>query len=754
MVFNGGTSFGGTTLPTFHDIRIEGTLMGAATLEIAGNFENNGTFNASGNTVLFNGTTGGQQVLGTSQTSFANIEVAGGTTASTTDLFIESGTHQLLGRLTLSENDRVDADGSAGNGTFIMVSDGTNESELSTLPTGASVVGEVTVQRYIPGNGGTDYYHFMTAFTNNNTVAKWQDDFEITGNFTGSGTTTSNPSLYYYDETVTGAKEQGYIPYPTGSNTQVLEKGVGYATFVYGNSSAVIADSRGTVHSGALPVNITYTNTGDVDADGWNMVGNSFPATLDWELIAADGDTDVANTIYVWDPGAGSYSTYTAGGSSTNGGSQYIAKAQGFWVYTDGSGTPSMTLKESHKSSTTSGQFQRSAEIEGQLMITMTDGENTDETILRLDAESTPEFDTSIDAWKLSNSIFNLSTLTPEGKYLAVNNTPEPGCNGSIPLTVWNADPGTYTLTFNGISDFAAGYAVELVDNYTGSTENIEEGTSFSFDVTEEGTSYGDNRFEIRLAPSSFSETLNYTVSSACNDSEASVSFATESDAVYALFADDSLYSDEIQGIGNELMVAVNGSDLQTGENSFVIKGRRPGCDQWVQLETVSVPRNQITPSITVEDRYLVSNYEDGNQWYFNGELLTGETGKYLEFNESGTYKLVVNNGECTGEIEEVFVITGIDDEALNLELDLYPVPTTDVLNVHIDDHESFYNVKAEVITIDGKRIRKSRLDLQNGSWNTQLNVAEFEAGTYILNIDLGSESVSFRFIKINWYNA
>ena len=107
---------------------------------------------------------------------------------------------------------------SNGNLSLVSSSDGTTENaSIGTIPSGATVSGDVTVQRYVSGEG--EIWRYISSPITNASVADWQDDFPITGNFndpsTGPGINSSNPSLFYYGETNSGTNLQlGWMGLP------------------------------------------------------------------------------------------------------------------------------------------------------------------------------------------------------------------------------------------------------------------------------------------------------------------------------------------------------------------------------------------------------------------------------------------------------------------------------------------------------------------------------------------------------------
>ncbi|HLA64046.1 MAG TPA: FG-GAP-like repeat-containing protein [Rhodothermales bacterium] len=83
---------------------------------------------------------------------------------------------------------------------------------------------------------------------------------------------------------------------------------------------------------------VTYTSTGNVVNDGWNLLGNPFGSWLDWDATAA---TSLDASVYVYDPATVNYRVYSRGvGGSLAGG--IIGAFQGFYTHGTAAG-PSLT---------------------------------------------------------------------------------------------------------------------------------------------------------------------------------------------------------------------------------------------------------------------------------------------------------------------------------------------------------------------------------------------------------------------------
>jgi hypothetical protein len=331
------------------------------------------------------------------------INKTGGAVNLTSPLFL-TGTLQFVSATNLitnnfltlrSTNDQPAADGN-----------------IAALPAGALITGNVTVERYFQAIDDVD--RFISSPISNATVAQLQDDFPVTGNFTGTsypctGCKNNGASLRRYDETKINLplkKRYVAVPAPGGSNTEVLVPGVGYDAWMWNGVAPTVWDVTGTINRG--PINFTISHTPSTPpmptVDGWNLVGNPYPSAIQWNNGPGWSRTNVDPTVWVWDVVGQvwrSYNYNTGTGNLTDG---IIALGQAFWVYVPNPGSASMSINEAAKSTVGSGSYYRTTDspvvpfvkirIEG-------DGAADDEAYIVLHPEATPNYDAGIDAMKL-----------------------------------------------------------------------------------------------------------------------------------------------------------------------------------------------------------------------------------------------------------------------------------------------------------------------------------------------------------------
>ncbi len=490
----GSSSVLGSTTTSFNNVIIasgktldQSVINATDSLNVQGTWTNNGTFEAGTGTVVFNGV-GTQSLNGSSTTTFNNIYAQNNIS---NDAILEQS-----GILTLDDNVDFDADG-LGSGVYNLLSTASGDACIASIPSTSSVSGVVNAQRYMEGEGRI--YRYISSPIANAPVSALQDDFPITGTFTGADEIpglNSMPSMFDYTESASGDFQQGWESYPEIVNTETLVPGRGYAVFIREEVNPTTIDISGTINQGDFNFDVTYNNSGN-SADGWNLVGNPYPCDLDWNS-GSWTRTNVAGTVYIRDNGNGGVFTSYDGVVGLNGGERYIASGQAFWVQATSAG-PVMSITEEVKSAQ-SATFFRTGSVANLLKVALGDGSgDSDETAFRFIEGATKNYDVAMDSKKLENpGIFNFSSYSEDGKKLAINYLPELSCGSTIvPLDIADVDEGNHKLLFTGLSSFDNLATLQLMDAYAGEMIDIDGDIVYDFTIDEDIASMGSERFKL-----------------------------------------------------------------------------------------------------------------------------------------------------------------------------------------------------------------------------------------------------------------
>ena len=522
----------------------------------AENFSNMGTLTiAAGTTVTLNGgSASGTGIIKGSSTSNLSI---GGTGTSGSYKFDQTtpGTTNVLKDLTLSGTatatlvNALNIVGGATPGTVIVGSGTTlNTAGFLTLLSNATgtanigistgtINGNITVERYIPANGRK--YRFLASPLVGGSTLQWRDN---AGSTSGRGTQITGPSgtvdaslqnpksALYYNETLVGGTITDYARWPNIDGNTSLTNGKGYRVYIRGDRTIDIITTKNSTNNattiwvnGSYPSNpvtmpITYTAGGGI---GWNLVGNPYPCTIDWDLVKAQSNTDYNNindAVYIWHPLntnylSGGYTSYVSGiGSGTpNVGTRYISSSQGFMVKANGS-SPVLKIYESHKVSAQQGSkiFKNTDEPSHMRLKLSIDTIQFDDAVIHFTEGATKNFDRKYDAFDITQGI---GFLTADLKdTLAINGFPKLHVNDVAKIYINNLITGKYKIMFSDMSTFDQTFDAYLIDHYLNKNTLIKEDVIYSFNIdTNNLFTSGGTRFEIIFGESktSYENILN-----------------------------------------------------------------------------------------------------------------------------------------------------------------------------------------------------------------------------------------------------
>ncbi|MBP7496481.1 MAG: hypothetical protein KA792_02295 [Bacteroidales bacterium] len=353
----------------------------------------------------------------------------------------------------------------------------------------ANISGDVTIQRYI---GGTDGYHYISSPFTNTTAGNlaafgtgapvWDQDFS-----TYSSGPISNIWAYVENNTSqnlkpSGTWQNGWVsPASSGS---ILNPMTGYALMT---SAGNTIELTGTVNSGSISMNPTYTASANPGDDGWNLVGNPYPSPIDWNAVGWT-KTNINNAIYMYKASSvnsGSYSSYVGGVSSDGIISNIIPAMQAFWIRTTANGV--LGLNNTERTNHTTPTFFKKSTNEKQLIrlaaFATKHSDKKDYTVLYTDNAATSAFDSDYDAYKILNQdedMPNLASLSSDGNKLSINGLNE--FASLIPLYFSAEKADKYNITIINTDNLPCDIEIYLEDIQLNTLHNLSKNGVYSFD--------------------------------------------------------------------------------------------------------------------------------------------------------------------------------------------------------------------------------------------------------------------------------
>ena len=636
------TKSSGGNITVNNDLTITGTLDVTASnyaINLKRDWINNGIFNARQGTVTLNGT-GAQTIGGTVATTFANLTLNNPAGASI------SNAENITGTLTLTSGTFT----TTGQ-NFTLISDANGTARIAAIPTGADIIGDIIMERYLAP--GPTSWRFLSSAVSGRTLNDWNDDFIMTG-FSGSPYPTfSFTSVYSYNETVAGASSLGYIP-PTGI-TDPINTGQGFWAYI--GPVPLTIDVKGPAIKGDQSLPVTYTSSpGGSNNDGWCMVGNPYPSTIDWDAVSGWTKNNISNATYIWNNAAQQYAVYQ-GGVGTNGGSRYIGSSQAFWVQTTGN-SPLLSLTENVKAATDIVFKTNNETPPDALKLFIAGNGYTDEAVLQFKQDATSSFDPDYDAYKLFSSnaqVPSLSTIVDSSSDLSINALPLLTSGISIPLRAKAGVTGNYTITAD-ISQLGGSTlsCVLLEDLVTGTIKDLRVSPAYTFNIS--NTVNASPRFMLH-----FSNPLQRQISDInCNNADnGAVIISGESNSTWN-FTWKDMQGNIIQTTGNASSDTLD--NLTPGYYVLTVSGG--GCSDLTDTISIEEPSqinalvNYTNESCNYSNDGAIDITVSGGNPPFTYQWSNGEVTEDLSDLNSGIYNVVITDANACPKWEEIVIAT------------------------------------------------------------------------------------------------
>jgi trimeric autotransporter adhesin len=373
------------------------------------------------------------------------ITKTGGTVNLTSDF-------QVLGTVNIQSATQVNS-----NGHLIITSRGretADDGSIGPIPAGASIKGDVQVQRYMDAHGFRSNRYISIPVAGATPTAHLADDFTV----------RSGSVAWYRESTLS------YVNHGLSSS---MLGGRGYLAWMYDGLNPISWDVTGEIFQGPRTLPMTYSASDPNNQSyGWNLLGNPYASAIRWTYENAEESgwefsEDISPIIYITDMGSNAFIPIDPS-EELEGSTNVISMGQAFWVKANAP-NPSMTIHEAAKVTTANaGRFYRNDNTvrAEKLIIQLNKDNQADLAVLKVNEQSTHEFDFRFDAHKLRNEQMNIYFIEAGGKQLGLNSIPEITYDERIYMGLEVAEPGEYQISFRNLETFSQADAMYLIDSF------------------------------------------------------------------------------------------------------------------------------------------------------------------------------------------------------------------------------------------------------------------------------------------------
>ena len=477
---------GGTTTTTranFDNLMIAASstlnIMGSSQINIGANFTDNGLLQANTSLIRLNGSTA-QAINGSALLTTLNaLEIT------------STGIKSLLHKVNLLDSVKINLGTIAsGSGNLTLKSNALLKARIAEITGLGAITGSVTVETFALGNI-TDWAVLGPSGISGLTVSNWEGQIPMSCALCPNNQWSAGGyfvSVQGWNELAVAGSSLAYIEKDYNSNLNV---GQGYWIFL-GNglqsTSAITYSVTGQAVTGNQSIALTHSGSGN--GDGYNLISNPYASPISWTKLR-NGNTSVANAIYIYNADLGLTTSFVNGVSSpaAAAANDVIPMGQGF--YAQALANTTLIAQESNKVSynTSANQLLKTA-THSDIFRLRVDGFDGyyDETVLRFEPTASVYFDSEWDAHKIYSSPGYLGYTGAWNKRTAIatqynnvdysiNSLPSSANQDLvIPVVVRVYQTGQYIISPIDIQNLPATACVTLFDKVTHTTHDFKTG--------------------------------------------------------------------------------------------------------------------------------------------------------------------------------------------------------------------------------------------------------------------------------------
>jgi PKD repeat protein len=308
------------------------------------------------------------------------------------------------------------------------------------------------------------------------------------------------------------------------------------------------------------------------------------------------------------------------------------------------------------------------------------------------------------------------TTSICEGSSITINSTPTNG--GSSP---------SYNWLINGVSTGITGNSL--------TTSNVNNNDVISCVLTSNQacvTTPTSNSNPITITVNPLPTVSLVSNSPVCEGENLTINGTVSSGASFAMSGPNGFSSTTANTIINAVSTSASGT--------YSVSVQSNGCSSTSTIDAVVLPAPS-TPTIAQNGHVMVSSSSTGNQWYMNGNIITGATSQSYTALVNGAYTVVVTQGNCSSTVSNSAIVNdmGISTNELNSnEIKLYPNPNTGTFNLEVN-LPSNDEINYIIYDIVGKIVQSGKYKNEGTNFVRTISLPNTSKGEYILQISYGN---------------
>jgi hypothetical protein len=302
-------------------------------------------------------------------------------------------------------------------------------------------------------------------------------------------------------------------------------------------------------------------------------------------------------------------------------------------------------------------------------------------------------------------------------------------------VVVVNNNTTTPVITANGNLTICTGQNLVLTSSVASGNQWYKNGIAITGAISQTYTVASAGSYTTKIISGTCTSAISNAIDVAVNNPPAIPTITASGNTTFCQGSSVTLTSSATSG--NQWYrnnAAINNATAQTYQaapsGTYQVKVTAANCTSISDSVVVQVNTIPATPAITQSGNILSSSAASGNQWYLDGNAISGANGQIYAPAASGTYTVRVTLNGCNSNFSAGlnFVVTAIISPTLDFSIIIAPNPVTDHLKIHFNGSA---RLQISVIDNSGKYLVQSI----GFNHDYDLNMSRYSAGIYLVEI-------------------